>query len=325
MLLLYTDFELQSRPAGMAQEIIYPEVLVIVDYSLIRKFNGKAKEALLYILSFWNGVDMRYRSIEHPRVRLNIAGIVFSQDSKAMPYLISQDGKIISISDSLIAKGKFLYLMKKYIPVDSYDIAVTMTSDTLCDFNNCYLLGQVRRIGKACDVNHEEQTMDKVLIMRDRGGFDGIETASHELGHLLGMHHDGTVNARCPDELGHIMAPSNKFSKYAFDWSKCSLANMHTFLRSPQASCLFNKPNQGKAIHRFLPGQLMSPHEQCRMINGIRASRIDDSICTQLKCEFPNEDVSQFKDLIPEAAEGSTCGIGKICLHGNCLFKTQVN
>ncbi|XP_074112191.1 A disintegrin and metalloproteinase with thrombospondin motifs like isoform X2 [Cotesia typhae] len=322
---VYTDYEFQSNPAGIGQKIVYPEILVIVDYNLTRIFNRNVKDALLYILSFWNGVDMRYRSIEHPRVRLNIAGIVFTQDSQALPYLVSQNGKVSSTTISVTEKGKFLYLMKDSIPLDSYDIAVTMTPNTLCDLGSCNVLGQVRKIGKACDVNYQKQTMDRVMIMRDRGGFDGIETASHELGHLLGMNHDGSVNRQCPDEDGYIMATSNKFSQYAFDWSECSLANLETFLSSPQALCLFNRPNQGRAIHRFLPGQLKSPHEQCRMINGIRASIIDDSICTQLKCEFPYGNESMVSDLIPEAAEGTSCGIGKICLHGNCIFKTQVN
>lgn len=90
-------------------------------------FNKNTKDALLYILSFWNGVDMRYRSIEHPRVRLNIAGIVFTQDSQALPYLVSRNGQVTSTSSSLIEKGRFLYFMRDSIPLDSYDIAVTMT------------------------------------------------------------------------------------------------------------------------------------------------------------------------------------------------------
>lgn len=30
----------------------------------------------MYVAAFWNGVDLRYREIEDPKIRLNIFGIV---------------------------------------------------------------------------------------------------------------------------------------------------------------------------------------------------------------------------------------------------------
>lgn len=58
----------------------------------------------------------------------------------------------------------------------------------------------------------------------------------------------------------------------------------------------------------------MNANKQCEMIGGVTASEIDDSICTQLKCTVMPENG------LPEAADGTICGKGKMCLHGSCGF-----
>lgn len=37
------------------------------------------KNAVSYLLIFWNAVDLRYRNLNNPKVRLNIAGIVLME------------------------------------------------------------------------------------------------------------------------------------------------------------------------------------------------------------------------------------------------------
>ncbi|KAG8034488.1 hypothetical protein G9C98_007564, partial [Cotesia typhae] len=70
---------IKSRSRRSYPTVLYPEVLIIIDYSLNRKFEGNMKEILVYLLSYWNGVDMRFRGIENPKIRLNIAGFMFAQ------------------------------------------------------------------------------------------------------------------------------------------------------------------------------------------------------------------------------------------------------
>lgn len=89
--------------------------------------------------------------------------------------------------------------------------------------------------------------------------------------------------------------------------------------RSSRASCLENKPNQGKAIKRYLPGKLMDADQQCKLMKAGKALVIDDSICTQLKCL-----IEVHSDPLPEAAEGTPCGDGKLCLHGRCVLESSV-
>ncbi|EAT41610.1 AAEL006766-PA, partial [Aedes aegypti] len=58
---------------------IYPEILVIVDYDGYRLHGGDNVQVKRYFVSFWNGVDLRYRLLKGPRIRISIAGIIISR------------------------------------------------------------------------------------------------------------------------------------------------------------------------------------------------------------------------------------------------------
>lgn len=89
------------------------------------------------------------------------------------------------------------------------------------------------------------------------------------------------------------------------------------FFRSSNPTCLYNKPNPGDTIPRFLPGKLMDANEQCQKLYGGRADVVDDTICTALHCTDPDDPYTVKWSTA--AAEGTKCGEGKICLHGQCL------
>lgn len=133
--------------------------------------------------------------------------------------------------------------------------------------------------------------------------FRSVMTAVHEIGHSLGMEHDGKkYNFKCPPS-GYIMSHSGgDVGKIA--WSPCSKHNLKAFLAtapnvlSNQVACLNNRPemedrsrtrseNLGRAHgqgrygerHRngktldnisILPGEKFSLVEQCRLGGGIQ-------------------------------------------------------
>lgn len=71
-----------SRNKREAPYTIYPEILVIVDYDGYRLHGGDNLQVKRYFVSFWNGVDLRYRLLKGPKVRISIAGIIISRVSK---------------------------------------------------------------------------------------------------------------------------------------------------------------------------------------------------------------------------------------------------
>jgi hypothetical protein len=102
-----TDEELEverTRSKRAIPHIIYPEILVIVDYDGYRLHGGDnvqvshssaanghditthllnylSRQIKRYFVSFWNGVDLRYRLLKGPKIRISIAGIIISRVS----------------------------------------------------------------------------------------------------------------------------------------------------------------------------------------------------------------------------------------------------
>lgn len=91
-----------ERSKRAIPHIIYPEILVIVDYDGYRLHGGdntqvsgrwilwttqinwlivRLFQIKRYFVSFWNGVDLRYRLLKGPRIRISIAGIIISRVS----------------------------------------------------------------------------------------------------------------------------------------------------------------------------------------------------------------------------------------------------
>lgn len=72
----------KTRKTREAPYNIYPEILVIVDYDGYRLHGGDNLQIKRYFVSFWNGVDLRYKLLKGPKIRISIAGIIISRVSK---------------------------------------------------------------------------------------------------------------------------------------------------------------------------------------------------------------------------------------------------
>ncbi|KAG8273555.1 hypothetical protein J6590_016877 [Homalodisca vitripennis] len=114
-----------------APYVIYPEILVIVDYDGYRLHGGNNVQIKRYFVSFWNGVDMRYKLLKGPKIRISIAGIIISRGRDATPYLernrVGRDA--IDSAAALTDMGKYLFRERR-LPV--YDIAVAVTKYDMC-------------------------------------------------------------------------------------------------------------------------------------------------------------------------------------------------
>lgn len=78
---LNEETERSKRRRREAPYTIYPEILVIVDYDGYRLHGGDNQQIKRYFVSFWNGVDLRYKLLKGPKVRISIAGIIISRVS----------------------------------------------------------------------------------------------------------------------------------------------------------------------------------------------------------------------------------------------------
>lgn len=319
----------RPRRKRSAPYIIYPEILVLVDYDGYLLHGQDNSQIKSYYVSFWNGVDLRYKLLKGPRVKVSIAGIIISRSRDAMPYLernrVGRDA--IDSASALTDMGKYLYQERR---LPTYDIAVAITKLDMC--RRQFKGGVCNRgtagfayVGGACVVNKRLQKVNSVAIVEDTGGFSGIIVAAHEVGHLLGAVHDGSPPPsylggpgarRCRWEDGYIMSDLRHTEK-GFRWSSCSVEQFHHFLNGDTATCLYNLPHEDESLPRVLPGKLLSLDAQCRKDRGTSACFKDDRVCAQLFCFDAS---SGYCVSYRPAAEGSDCGNGKICSNGRCVY-----
>ncbi|XP_044020757.1 venom metalloproteinase 3-like [Aphidius gifuensis] len=313
--------QLKTSYNGSKPDIVYPEILVVVDHTLYQKLGGNVWNAIPYLLALWNGIDMRYRILNNPKWRLNIAGIVIAEDP-VLTYLENnkRTGPRIEAALALKQSGSFWYLQNKTISVESYDLIATMTTQDLCYDNEAKddceagILG-VAYIGSVCHVDHPYQDMSKVALIQDDGLYSAIFVGAHELGHAFGSMHDS--NDICKITDGYIMAGSPIMNNNSYYWSTCSVKQISSFINT-NPTCIFNKPNTDMNLPKLMAGKYRDVNEQCMKSHlESKACDIDHTTCQQLKCINKSNNLCEISNVMPE--DGTKCGDNKFCMFGQCI------
>ncbi|XP_011303452.1 A disintegrin and metalloproteinase with thrombospondin motifs 18-like [Fopius arisanus] len=308
--------------------VIFPEILVVMDNDLFKTQKEDVNTAILYLLSFWNAVDLRYRSMKKPEIRLKIAALVISVEEGGAPYIDNHKLKTTNEGLTQVDADKALMGMGKYFYLDEnlpdYDAAIAMTRTDICNMLDSPFVKNIcdgTTLGYAyvegvCKENTADKNTEAVGVVEDNGGFSGIIPAAHELAHLLGVQHD---KGECADG-GYIMSTQLHHSEKSFQWSNCSKKAFRKFFSTAQASCLLNKPSAIKKNKsgRVLPGKIQSLDEQCEKVFGVGVTKAcqHKNTCILLQCQVPGK---PFCRGFAAPAEGSTCGPQKHCISGHCV------
>ncbi|CAD6185365.1 unnamed protein product [Caenorhabditis auriculariae] len=155
--------------------------------------------------------------------------------------------------------------------------------------------------------------------------FGSVFVVTHEMGHSLGMYHDGDndCDLRCC-----IMSPSVGTGKT--HWSHCSVSEMSTFVghlgddfRAP--NCLRDSPTSEQPAMMFKdkenPGQLFTLDEQCEIFHGecwkheLKDGQKLQNVCSMVWC---GNGEGIIRTAHP-ALEGTYCGFGMVCHQGQCV------
>ena len=181
----------RNRHKRQAPDTVWPEVLLVVDYDSFLLHGGDSRDVKRYFVSFWNGVDLRYKLLVHPHIRISLAGMIVAKDRDATPYLErnrlrAPNADAVDAAGALTDMGKYLYREDR---LPTYDLAVVITKLDMC--RRRYEGGRCNRgtagfayVGGACVVNKRLEKVNSVAIIEDSGGFSGIIVAAHEVGHL---------------------------------------------------------------------------------------------------------------------------------------------
>lgn len=77
------------RSKRQSPDTVWPEVLLVVDYDSYLLHGGNSRDVKRYFISFWNGVDLRYKLLSHPRIRVSLAGMIVAKvSSKSFPQSV---------------------------------------------------------------------------------------------------------------------------------------------------------------------------------------------------------------------------------------------
>ena len=69
------------RSKRQAPDTVWPEVLLVVDYDSYLLHGANSRDVKRYFISFWNGVDLRYKLLSHPTIRISLAGMIVAKVS----------------------------------------------------------------------------------------------------------------------------------------------------------------------------------------------------------------------------------------------------
>ena len=106
------DYSLGRSGRGLATPAkIQPELLVVVDHKLFKTFKFDVAETRKYIVSYFNAVNMRFKSFTSPRIELSIAGIVLGKSQSSLPFI---SGQVVAGSAGVLDAPAALHAMGKY-------------------------------------------------------------------------------------------------------------------------------------------------------------------------------------------------------------------
>jgi hypothetical protein len=239
---LGSQFSMLRKKRDVTRQTKYIELAIIGDKKFISEYSFKDEEAVQYILE-----------------TINIADLIISRDLNirlSVVYLeIWMDAQRVDIHNDI---ERTLSGVHDYVTGHIYHISKDATlmftsssfasQDAVSSMFSSICTSRAVGLVKAVDSNTVHETSQFV---------------SHAVGHILGIDHD-SADCLCPHQQKCIMSRSQSTASSSFLWqfSKCSVARMHSVLQSGHVQCLLNRPFQESRLHQCGNG-VVDGDEEC--------------------------------------------------------------
>ncbi|CAN7993291.1 unnamed protein product, partial [Ixodes pacificus] len=190
----YNITERRQKKDVKKAEIIYPELFLLVDTVFAKEFKSHEK-LIKYVCRTFNAVNLRYLSVNNPKVQFQLMGIeILSKSKESFLEFVPRPPNCIEGLKSVYNMIRFFHTyLKDY---QTYDLIYLITGRDMVAVQGPHVdhgnLGYAF-IAAVCGER-------RVGLGEDRAGtYAGVRVMGHELGHLMGCPHDGD---RAPPELG---------------------------------------------------------------------------------------------------------------------------
>nr|AAU89117.1 metalloprotease [Melittobia digitata] len=198
---------------------LHPKILAVVDYNLYSELGESLEQVIEYVATFWDAVNLKYSKLNSPNIKITVTGVLIVKDKDVS--LTHVDLK--SFNENFVKKTEFV----------NYDATFIMSQSSAKTIK-----GAIVQLGSICN------RQNSIAFVQDNGSYEGLLSATHELGHLLNLPHDGLDGAgKCTvdsDSDVTFMSTGVESTKQ-LTWSQCSRDIIQEFAKSTAAACLENR------------------------------------------------------------------------------------
>ncbi|XP_015922628.1 A disintegrin and metalloproteinase with thrombospondin motifs adt-1 [Parasteatoda tepidariorum] len=318
-----TDLKLRRVRRSESEKRKVIETAVYVDFPLYQKLSVKRKQPVEEmqdtVLAILNEVQLIY-NYQSLKTKFKIAVVKLEILSEGKEAPDAADGDIDEYLDNFC-----LWQSTKNPAINSdahWDHALMLTGHDLHKVvegneKNKKVLG-LAWVNGMCRPKHS-------CTLNEGSSFEAAFVIAHEMGHSLGMMHDGRGNDCNPST--YLM--SEKTGPGRITWSSCSNDYLDRFFQKGYGACLDDDNDQTlkSASYKFgeqLPGQRFDLEEQCKLSLGnefkphVVPKLPFNDVCRELWCVS-----GLWASVAHPALEGSSCANGKQCIQGKCVELTS--
>uniref|UniRef100_A0A0K8RAI5 Putative metalloprotease n=1 Tax=Ixodes ricinus TaxID=34613 RepID=A0A0K8RAI5_IXORI len=303
------------------------ETLVVADVYFYANFDNDT-QLVTYIAINMAAVNVRYSNASNPKVQLLIVNITKDLGKDFLRHiLVSDPGDPNNPFKFYTSAEKTLPEFAKKYRNSTCDAALLVTGLELANKNGAVVSTDVKGLAYLYGLCKE---LSRFGVVEDYAHtFFMVSSAAHEMGHILGMPHDGQIPSyrvpgviweRCSATSGYLMAPSlgGKFEGF---FSPCSVQHMKVFVGLQNEECYKVKSTHAVQAPGKLPGVGLNMTTLCKKLHphvpgiiGIPHPKLSE-ICKFLcYTKFKR----QYRHFTERLVDGMSCGNGRICFRAQC-------
>ncbi|KAM7298510.1 venom metalloproteinase antarease-like TtrivMP_A [Ixodes scapularis] len=296
------------------------ETLIVVDKYFYENFDNDT-QLVTYIATSMATVNIRYSNASNPKVELLILNVSKCVHSDFLRHIL--------VSDPSNATNPFKFYTSPFETLPQFakkyrnatcDAAMLVTGLELANRNGANVSTYIKGLAYLNGLCKERWRFGIVEDVAHT--YSMVSAAAHEIGHILGMPHDGDIPSykvrnvtweQCSATSGYLMAPSLGGRNEGF-FSHCSLQHMRVFVGRQKKECYKVKSKNSFQAPGQLPGVGLNMTALCKKlhphspgIKGLSTPKYNE------KCKFlcytrVNNSIHVFTQ---RHVDGMPCGKGR--------------